>query len=96
MLSPENALENILPMPPPVVSICMLGVIQTIEPFSVIIRSPSVSSQTTTGNAPPLISYFMGVLLLLSGWIVVKSILPCCGNDVKMGTKLVCPLSDMI
>ena len=67
MLSPENALENILPMPPPVVSISILGVIHTIEPFSVIIRSPSVSSQTTTGNAPPLISYFIFVLLLLPG-----------------------------
>ena len=35
----------------------MLGDIQTMPPFSVIIRSPLASWQITTGNAPPLISY---------------------------------------
>ncbi len=38
--SPERAFENILPMPPPCVSIFTFGVCHTIEPFSVIIDSP--------------------------------------------------------
>ena len=50
MLSPEKAFENILPMPPPLVSMCMLGVIHTIEPPSVIIDSLGSSVQMTTGN----------------------------------------------
>ena len=41
----------------PLVSIFMLGLIHTIEPFSVRICSPFFSWQTTTGNAPPLTSY---------------------------------------
>ena len=56
ILSPENALENILPRPPPEVCISMLELIQTIAPFSVIIRSPSATLQITTGNGVPLIS----------------------------------------
>ena len=56
MLSPEKALENIFPRPPPRVSICILGLIHTMEPFSVIICSPPLSVQTTTGKEPPLIS----------------------------------------
>ena len=56
MLSPENALENILPTPPPTVSMCMFGVIHTMEPLSVIIFSPSSRWHTTTGKLPPLSS----------------------------------------
>ena len=56
MLSPENALENIRPRPPPTVLISMFGLIQTIAPFSVIMRSPFASLQITTGNGVPLIS----------------------------------------
>lgn len=63
MLSPEKALENIFPTPPPEVFISMLGLIQTMEPFSVIICSPSLSWQITTGNAPPLISYCISTIL---------------------------------
>ena len=53
MLSPDSALENILPRPPPRVSIFMLGLCQTMDPFSVIICSPASRWQTTTGKAPP-------------------------------------------
>ena len=56
MLSPEKARENILPRPPPRVSISMLGLIQAMEPRSVIICSPSSIWQITTGNTPPVIS----------------------------------------
>ena len=65
MLSPLNALENIFPRPPPCVSICMLGVIQVMDPFSVIIFSPALSWQMTTGKLPPLISYCMVLLLFV-------------------------------
>ena len=42
MLSPENILPKALPKPPLVlVSICILGLIQAIEPRSVIMRSPA-------------------------------------------------------
>ena len=53
---PEKARENIFPSPPPRVSIPMFGDIQTIEPRSVIIASPSFRLQITTGNSPPRIS----------------------------------------
>ena len=56
MLSPAKALANILPRPPPVVSILKSGVCQTMEPLSVIICSPFSIWHTTTGKAPPLIS----------------------------------------
>ena len=59
--SPEKALENILPMPPPEVDISMLGVIQTMAPLSVIMDSPSLRLHVTTGKAPPPISYCMTV-----------------------------------
>ena len=41
----------------PDVPISKLGLIHTMEPFSVIIRSPSASWHTTTGKLPPLSSY---------------------------------------
>ena len=59
MLSPENALENILPRPPPVVAISMLAVIQTMAPLSVIMDSPLLRLQVTTGKVPPMILYCM-------------------------------------
>ena len=59
MLSPENALENILPSPPPVVAISMLAVIQTMAPLSVIMDSPLLRLQVTTGKVPPMILYCM-------------------------------------
>ena len=62
MLSPENALENILPRPPPEVAICMFGVIHTMDPFSVTMDSPSARLQVTTGNDPPIMLYCMTVL----------------------------------
>ena len=65
MLSPENALLNIFPRPPPCVSISMLEDIQTMDPFSVIICSPLLRVQVTTGKLPPLISYFMLMPLLM-------------------------------
>lgn len=58
-LSPETAFENILPMPPPVVLISMLGVIQTMEPPSVIMDSPSARVHVTTGKVPPMMLYRM-------------------------------------
>ena len=64
MLSPENALLNIFPRPLPFVSMSMLEDIQTMDPFSVIICSPLLRVQVTTGKLPPLISYFMLHFLL--------------------------------
>jgi hypothetical protein len=61
MLSPENALENIRPRPPPWVCISMLGLIQHMDPRSVIIFSPLSRLQMTTGKLPPLISYLIAV-----------------------------------
>jgi len=43
----------------------MLEDIQTMDPFSVIICSPLLRVQVTTGKLPPLISYFMLMPLLM-------------------------------
>ena len=59
MESPENMRPKALPMPPAPVSIFMLGLIQTMEPRSVIMDSPPSRWQTTTGRGSPRISYFM-------------------------------------
>ena len=63
MLSPENIFPNILPRPPPEVSISMFGDIQLIEPASQQSDSPLSSEQITTPIGSPLISYRMLCLL---------------------------------
>lgn len=55
MDSPENILPKALPMPPAEVCISMLGLIQTMDPFSVIMLSPLASWQITTGMGSPVI-----------------------------------------
>ena len=46
-------------LPPPLVSMDMLGDIQLMEPRSVMICSPFSSSQMTTGRFPPWILYLI-------------------------------------
>ena len=53
MDSPENIRPKALPRPPAEVSISMLGVIHTMEPFSVTMDSPGESWQMTTGVVSP-------------------------------------------
>ena len=53
--SPENIRPNILPTPPPTVSICIFGLIQLIAPDSQTTDSPGASVQITTGKGSPLI-----------------------------------------
>ena len=67
IFSPENILPNILPSPPPLVCISMLGDIQTIEPLSVIMLSPASSSQVTTAMGSPSILYFIPISSYISG-----------------------------
>ena len=55
MDSPENIRPKALPRPPAVVAISILGLIQAMEPFSVIMVSPLFSVQITTGVMSPLI-----------------------------------------
>jgi hypothetical protein len=60
MLSPDSIRPNIFDTPPPeVVSIFILSLIQLIDPPSLIIVSPVLSSQITTGNGVPSIEYFI-------------------------------------
>ena len=60
MESPENILPKAFPIPPFVdVSIFIFGLIQLIDPRSVIIVSPCATWQTTTGNGSPCISYLI-------------------------------------
>ena len=68
MDSPENIRPKAFPRPPAEVCISILGLIQTIEPFSVIILSPALSSQITTGVGSPLISYFIVSRLSFYWW----------------------------
>ena len=53
MDSPENIRPKALPKPPAEVSILILGLIQTMEPFSVIMVSLAFRSQMTTGVGSP-------------------------------------------
>ena len=56
MDSPENIRPKALPMlPPALVCISILGDIQTMEPFSVIMDSSGFRSQMTTGMGSPVI-----------------------------------------
>ena len=55
MDSPENIRPKALPMPPALVCISMLGDIQTMDPFSVIMDSLASTSQMTTGMGSPVI-----------------------------------------
>ena len=61
-------MENILPNPPPLVSICILGAIQAMDPLSVIILSPFSKWHITTGKEPPAISYHIASLLCVLGY----------------------------
>ena len=54
MDSPENIRPKALPMPPALVFISMLGDIQHMDPFSVIMDSPDSTSQITTGMGSPV------------------------------------------
>ena len=54
IVSPEKARPNALPiLPPPSVAIAMLGLIHTMEPFSVRIDSPGASWQIATPKGLP-------------------------------------------
>lgn len=80
--SPENALENMPPIPPALVSICMFGVIHTMDPPSVIICSPLASPHVTTGNVPPLISYLIVLFLFCHLFSVVAAVRGVCGTSL--------------
>ena len=57
MDSPENMRPKALPRPPAEVCISILGLIHTMEPFSVIMDSLPLRSHTTTGMGSPMILY---------------------------------------
>ena len=68
MDSPENIRPKALPRPPAEVSISMLGVIHTMEPFSVTMDSPGESWQMTTGVVSPWILYSISIPPFFSVW----------------------------
>ena len=58
------------PTPPPLVSMCILGLIQLMAPDSQFRASPFCSLQITTGMGSPMISYCIILTSIIKKWLV--------------------------
>ncbi len=82
VLTGERFGEHASGFPPALISICMFGVIHTMDPPSVMICSPLASPHVTTGNVPPLISYLIVLFLFCHLFSVVAAVRGVCGTSL--------------